>query len=52
MLTFNHMDTYRELESFLNKGCHSEALDKVKISKTQELSILASFFKNYPNICK
>ncbi len=49
MLAFNHMDRYRELESDLAKGCYSEALEKAKISKDQELALLASFLKEHPN---
>ena len=49
MLAFNHMARYRELESDLTKGCYSEALEKAKISKDQELSLLASLFKEHPD---
>lgn len=49
MLAFNHMGRYRELESDLAKGCYSEALEKAKISKDQELSLLASFLKDHPS---
>ena len=49
MLAFNHMDRYRELESDLAKGCYSEALEKAKISRDKELSLLAMFLKDHPN---
>jgi hypothetical protein len=49
MLAFNHMGTYRELESDLARGCYAEALEKAKISKEQELSLLASFLKDRPD---
>ncbi len=49
MLAFNHMGRYGELESDLAKGCYSEALEKAKISKDQELSLLASFLKDHPS---
>jgi hypothetical protein len=49
MLAFNHMDRYRELESDLSKGCYVEAIEKAKISKDQELSLLSSFFKAHPD---
>lgn len=48
-LSFNHMIRYRELESDLSKGCYSIALEKAKISKDQELVLLASFLKDHPN---
>ena len=48
-LSFNHMDRYRELESDLSKGCYSIALEKARISKDQELKLLASFLKDHPN---
>src|SRR5512138_2704693 len=49
MLAFNHMVTYRELESDLSKGCYSIALEKARISKDQELKLLASFLKDHPD---
>lgn len=49
MLAFNHMGRYRELESDLARGCYSEALEKAKVSKDQELSLLAAFFKEHPD---
>jgi hypothetical protein len=49
MLAFNHMERYGELESDLTKGCYSEALEKAKISKDLELSLLASFLKDHPS---
>jgi hypothetical protein len=48
MLAFNHMDRYRELEHDLSRGCYAEALDKAKISKDQELTLLSSFLKEHP----
>ncbi len=48
-LSFNHMVRYRELESDLSKGCYSIALEKARISKDQELKLLASFFNDHPN---
>jgi hypothetical protein len=49
VLAFNHMDTYRELESDLVRGCYAEALEKAKISKDQQLTLLASFLKDHPD---
>lgn len=48
-LAFNHMVRYRELESYIEKGCYSEAREKAKISKNQEMELLASFLKEHPN---
>lgn len=45
----NHMERYRELESDLSKGCYTEAQEKAKISKNQELWLLAGFLKNHPD---
>jgi len=49
MLAFNHMVRYRELESDLSKSCYSEALEKAKISKDIELSVLADILKKHPD---
>lgn len=49
MLAFNHMGRYEEIENDLAKGCYSEALEKAKISKDQELSLLAYFLKDHPS---
>ena len=45
----NHMERYSALESDLSKGCYKEAQEKAKISKTQELSLIAGFLKNHPD---
>jgi hypothetical protein len=45
----NHMARYKEIESDLSKGCFKEAQEKAKISKNQELWLLADFLKRHPN---
>lgn len=47
MQNFNVLQRYRELEKDLSQGCNSEALEKIKMSKAQELSLLTSFFNEY-----
>jgi hypothetical protein len=47
MQNFNQLQRYRELENDLSHGCSSEALEKIKMSKAEELGLLASFFKEY-----
>jgi hypothetical protein len=49
MLAFNHMQTYRELETDLANGCYEEALLKAKISKERELSLIKSFNDRQPD---
>jgi len=46
-LWFNHLKRFQELESDLSKGCSREALEKVKISIAEEMSLLASFYRTY-----
>lgn len=48
-LNFNNMRRYGELEKDLTRGCVSEALEKVKISRALETSLLASFLKEHPD---
>jgi hypothetical protein len=49
MLSFNYLRRYGEIENDLARGCIIEALAKVKISKAQETSLLASFLKEHPD---
>lgn len=49
MLAYNHLATFRELESDLANRCYEETLQKVRVSKDQEMTLLASFIKDNPN---
>ena len=49
MLAFNHQDSYADIEKSLESGCKERALAIAKSEKELQLSLLADYFKKYPN---
>ena len=45
MLSFNHLQRFREIEEDLSKNCTTEAIEKTRIAIDKELQLLSEFEK-------
>lgn len=48
MLSLRHLQRYRELELDMQKGCHAAVLEKLKISRAIESTLLSSELRDKP----